>query len=230
MSKDQTSGNSSRNAPSPKTRAPTTNNVGKTSNTSTAQHCHEPNDLDLIEQIQAGDEDAFATLYDRYSSLIFAVCLRINRDHMDAEEALLDTFLQLWEHPDRFDPTRGSVRGYLLVAARSRALDRRRQSGKHAHQSSTILSDPPAANSTGESTTPCDGAAYKESRTRLLEAMQDLNADQRELVELSFFDGLSHRQIAESKEQPLGTVKTRIRQALIQLRDSLRTLNREDVP
>lgn len=188
--------------------------------------CPDGDDLDLMNGIASGDQGCFEQLYDRYKSLVYAVCLRVLQNHMDAEEALIETFWQLWDRASKYDESQGSVRGYLFMLARSRALDRRR--ARNAGVNTSRIEEVqkygggPEARADVEGS-PVNGTLHAERSRRTREAMETLTEEQREVIELAFFDGLSHSQIAEALSQPLGTVKTRIRQGLIRMRDALRT-------
>ncbi len=182
--------------------------------------------MDLIVGISAGDQGCFEQLYDRYNGVVFAICLRILGNHMDAEEALIETFWQIWRQADRYDESQGTVRGYLFMIARSRALDRRR--ARSAGVKSSRIEDVqrygggPEAHPDNPGC-PVSDTLDTERRLRTREAMATLTEEQREAIELAFFDGLSHSQISEALSQPLGTIKTRIRQGLIRMRDALRS-------
>lgn len=186
-------------------------------------------DTTLLQRIGAGDERALAALYDRYAGLVFAVCMRILNNHMDAEEALIDTFWRIWDRPHQYDETRGSVAGYLLMLARSRAIDRRRARGAGPRNASTgvpdelLQQDGAGQTSAADAPlTPFENALGDEQHRRVRDALSRLSDAQREAIELSFFAGLTHAEIARRLDAPLGTIKTRIRQGLIQLRSEFR--------
>ena len=185
-------------------------------------------DLELIEAIRAGDENAFESFYERYGSLVYAVCLRVLAHTADAEETSIDVFWEIWHKPERYDKQRGSVLSYLLVLARSRAIDRRRSRASHASvqvpgqgEDGEGQREPTVQATTPE---PAEAVGLREQQRQVVEALGSLSPAQRQALELSFFEGLSHQQIAQQLDQPLGTVKTRIRQGIIQLRDGLRNL------
>jgi RNA polymerase sigma-70 factor (ECF subfamily) len=133
---------------------------------------------------------------------------------------LEDVFFEVWNKADRYDESRGAPLTYLLTLARSRSIDRRRSSARRPATAGDEIgqSDKPDR----DSPTPLSDAATEEMRQRVRSAMGNLSEDQRKAVELSFFDDLSHSQIASAMGKPLGTVKTYIRQGLIRLRDALR--------
>lgn len=180
-----------------------------------------PDDFALMQGIAAGDQTALGRLYDRHSGLVFTLAQRILHDRMAAEDLLMDVFWEIWSRGDRYDPSRGSPITYLLTLTRSRAIDRRRSSAKHSRvQTGSDLSDGPVG--AAEFTGPESSAMANELGQRVRAAMSKLDVTQRQAVELSFFDDLSHSQIAERLGKPLGTVKTNIRQGLIHLRQCMR--------
>lgn len=181
------------------------------------------NDLRLIEAVSARDASALGTLYDRYSGLLFPLCLRILRARPDAEELLGDVFWELWSHPGRYDPLRGSLRTFLLTLTRNRAIDRLR-SGRARRRTEGASEESTAATpATAPGGSPLGEALASEQRSRILGALAELEPRQRRAIELSFYEGLTHSEISESLGEPLGTVKGRIRLGLIRLRDSLRS-------
>lgn len=176
------------------------------------------NDLKLMQSIAAGDPQALRALYDRYASLVYALALRILRDRAEADELLVDVFWELWSRSDRYDPSRGTPLTYLMTLTRSRAIDRTR--GRKIRPLSLQYDDSIEPTATGSVS---DDALSTERREIVRRALAGLDPQQREVIECSFYDGLSHSEIADKLGKPLGTVKTYIRQGLIRLRESLRT-------
>jgi RNA polymerase sigma-70 factor (ECF subfamily) len=176
-------------------------------------------DLKLMQSIAARDPQALRSLYDRYSGLVFALALRILRDRAEADELLSDVFWELWSRAERFDPARGTPLTYLMTLTRSRAIDRTRGRGKVRPLS--LQSEEAAEPARGE--TPAGDALVVERREIIRRALANLDPAQREAIECSFYDGLSHSEISDKLNKPLGTVKTYIRQGLIRLREGLRT-------
>ena len=168
-------------------------------------------DSALVERIMAGDEGALSALYDRYSGMLYAMLLRILKDTGAAEEVLQDLFLQLWRGAARFDASRGSLAGWLLVIGRNRALSRLR--GKQRRE---ILPDPEefSFEAVPSSENLEDEAARMQMMHRLRGAMAALPAEQREAVELAYFEGMTQTEIAARTGSPLGTVKSRVRAAM----------------
>lgn len=170
--------------------------------------------------VAGGDRSALAALYDRYSPLVLALCQRVLRDSGQAEEVLVDVFFEVWTKADRFDPSRGSPMTYLLTLARSRAIDRKRSQASRPKITSDFtdaaaLSDPVP--------NPSESIDLKERGAAVRAALAELEPAQREALECAFYEGLSHSEVAAKLNRPLGTVKTHIRQGIIQLREKLRT-------
>lgn len=182
-----------------------------------------------MEAIKAGEASALEGLYARYGGAVLGLCRRILADPRDAEEAMLDVFVQVWEQGDRYDPARASPLSYLMTLARSRAIDRARSVGRHR----TSLHDADDATFAAleggrvDPIGPLASLLSAESRGAIDAALRALPSEQREAVQLAFLEGLSHREVAERLESPLGTVKTRIRQGLLRLRDALVRATRE---
>jgi RNA polymerase sigma-70 factor (ECF subfamily) len=172
-------------------------------------------DSALVERMMAGDESALAALYDRYGGMLFAMLVRILRDTSAAEEVLQDLFLQLWRGASRFDASRGSLPAWLLVIGRNRAISRLR--GREHRE---VLEDP---ENFSFDTVPSSGDLEDEAwRAQLMErlrgAMATLPPEQREAVELAYFEGMTQTEIAARTGCPLGTVKSRVRAAMQSLK------------
>lgn len=179
-------------------------------------------DFALLERIAGGETAALEEFYDRYGGLVYAVCLRILRDAADAEEVLQEVFFEVWRRGDRYDPARANPRVYLVHLTRSRALDRLRRIRRREEIGRRGLAVPgPEDDAIGP---PLDDAIAAEERRRIRLALRSLPEAQRTAVMLSFFDGLSHSEIARELDTPLGTVKTRIRKGLVRLREILLAL------
>jgi RNA polymerase sigma-70 factor (ECF subfamily) len=165
-----------------------------------------------------GDQEALAALYDDTSSLLFSLALRILRRREDAEEAVLDAYSRAWRLAARFDPARASVLTWLVMIARSVSIDRLRATAARESRSEPLdgPQDPPDP---GEA--PEMEAVFSQQRDRVRAALNRLPVEQREAIELAFFEGLSHSELAERTGLPLGTVKTRVRLGLGRLREHL---------
>lgn len=172
----------------------------------------------LMARIAEGDVDALATLYDETAPQVYGLARRILDDPAGAEEVTADVFVQVWQKAPRYDPARGPALPWLLLLARSRALDRRR-SGVAAR----VLTEPvdAAMSLPSPEPDPLVNVEMAERRRLVLRAMATLPAEQRRVLELAYYKGMSHAEIAATTCEPLGTVKTRIRAAMIRLRAAL---------
>lgn len=170
-------------------------------------------DWSLLARIGQKDQEALSALYDRYCGLVFSEAKRILRDTGAAEEILQDLFYQVWRTSDRFDPARGSLAGWLLVAARNRAISKLRRKStatEELHESSVSLTVDVESH-----------AAQNLLVDKIRKIMKSLPENQRQVLESAYFEGMSHTEIAQKTGEPLGTVKTRIRSAMEALKKVL---------
>jgi RNA polymerase sigma-70 factor, ECF subfamily len=166
-------------------------------------------DAMLVSAIRSGDEQAMAQLYERYSSIVYSVALRVLGDATAAEDILQEVFMQLWRSPDIFDANRGSLPGWLAVIARNRAIDAVRKRRPETDINDVVVSIEPDLAS---------GAEWSRALEKIRSALGSMPAQQRLALEMAFFEGLTHAEIAEKMGEPLGTIKTRIRAGLGALR------------
>ncbi len=172
-------------------------------------------DRSCIRRMRAGDASGLEELYDRHAAMLYGLALRIVGRPADAEEVLQDTWLQAWRTAATWDPARGTVAGWLVTLARSRAIDRLRSIGSRRRAESS--SPPPAAPATGDE--PAARAEQREQHARITAALAALTPRQREVLELGYFGGLSQSEIAGRLDAPLGSVKSWTRQGLMRLRE-----------
>jgi RNA polymerase sigma-70 factor (ECF subfamily) len=179
-----------------------------------------PDDQVLMRRIAERDAAALRALYERHAPVCFAVCLRVLNDRHEAEQVLVDVFAEVWRTPARFDPERGAAAGYLAMMARSRAIDHARA---NKQLPTRALNDADSGISdVSRATEPGARSLAEEQRRAVQGALSTLSEPQREAVELAFYSGLTHTEIAARLEKPIGTVKTQIRQGLLRMRDALR--------
>jgi RNA polymerase sigma-70 factor (ECF subfamily) len=181
-------------------------------------------DSDLIAKAASGDERAMAELYDRYGRVLYAVAYRIVGQRADADEVVLDAFAQAWREASRFETARGAVAGWLTTIARSRALDLVRARSRRERIPATAAAERPDSSPAmrGWRPDPSSGVAHAERREQVQLALEALSPPQRHAIELAFFEGLSQSEIAERLQEPLGTIKTRVRLGMQKLRECLR--------
>jgi RNA polymerase sigma-70 factor (ECF subfamily) len=171
-----------------------------------------PPDLTLVTAIRAGDQGAMAALYDRYSSIVYSVALRVLQNPAAAEDVLQDIFMQLWRNPGAFDASRGNMAAWLAVIARHRAIDAlRRRKPEEDFENVIVSVEPDLASEADRS------RAMAKVRT----AFESMAPPQRSALEMAYFEGLTHAEIAQKTGEPLGTIKTRIRTGLLSLRKVL---------
>jgi RNA polymerase sigma-70 factor (ECF subfamily) len=166
-------------------------------------------DAALVSAIRAGDPGAMALLYDRYGSVVYSVALRVLGDTGSAEDVLQEVFMQLWRNPNAFDSSRGNLAPWLAVIARNRAIDSIRKRHPETDVADVVISVEPDMAGDAER-----GRAMEKVRG----ALSSMPAAQRNALEMAYFEGLSHSEIAAKTGEPLGTIKTRIRSGLLSLR------------
>jgi RNA polymerase sigma-70 factor, ECF subfamily len=167
------------------------------------------NDAMLVSAIRSGDESAMGQLYDRYSSIVYSVALRVLGDTGAAEDILQDVFIQLWRNPGVFDASRGSLPGWLAVISRNRAIDSLRKRRPETDINDVVVSIEPDM---------LRGAEWGRALDKIRGALDAMPVAQRLALEMAYFEGLTHTEIAEKTGEPLGTIKTRIRAGLQALR------------
>jgi RNA polymerase sigma-70 factor (ECF subfamily) len=171
-------------------------------------------DAALMERILQRDEAALEALYDRYAGILSSVLRRILRDTQAAEEILQDIFFQLWKNAEQFDAARGSLAGWLMVIARNRAISKLRHHNPAAGDE--LLENTVALPFNLES-----AAAQRQMLDKVKGVLEMLPKEQRAAIEMAYFEGMTHSEIAQRTGDPLGTVKTRLRTALQTLRQAL---------
>jgi RNA polymerase sigma-70 factor (ECF subfamily) len=179
----------------------------------------------VLARIAGGESAAMAELYDATNRRIFGLILRILRQHEASEDVLVEVYAQAWRQAATYDPERGSALAWLLKIARSRAIDALR-----ARAREPVLSPIEDAQSVPDSTADPEGATSEAERRGIVRAaLVQLVRDQREAIELAYFRGMSHSEIAARLGEPLGTIKTRIRLGMQRLRESLAILEAPNV-
>jgi RNA polymerase sigma-70 factor (ECF subfamily) len=169
-------------------------------------------DLALVTAIRSGDQGAMAALYDRYSSIVYSVALRVLQDTGAAEDVLQEIFMQLWRNPGAFDANRGNMAAWLAVISRHRAIDALRRRRPENNIEDLVVSIEPDL---------AGNADRMRTMDKVRGALETMPSTQRSALEMAYFEGLTHVEIADKTGEPLGTIKTRIRAGLLSLRKVL---------
>jgi RNA polymerase sigma-70 factor, ECF subfamily len=179
-------------------------------------------DIELLRQIAGGDRAAFAQFYDTHSVLMYSVACKILGDTNEAQDVVQDACMQIWEKASRFDPKLGRASSWAAILVRNKAIDRIRASQRRTHLAEEAGAEQ-AGNPAGDE--PANEAIYgREKATLVQSAITELPAEQRRAIELAYFSGLTQDEISKKLNEPLGTVKARIRRGLLKLRDQLEGL------
>lgn len=187
------------------------------------QEARLPDDQTLVAAVARQEQEAFESLYDRYYMMVYHLARKIVNDSDCAEEVMYDVFWQIWREAGRYDGQRGSVGAWVTTLARSRAIDALR--ARRIQPSTTHDADVTERSMLADPTPNPEERTSLEQRASVVRAViGSLPTEQRAALELAFFGGLSHSEIAERLNEPVGTVKTRIRTAMLRLRDRLRPL------
>jgi RNA polymerase sigma factor (sigma-70 family) len=182
-------------------------------------------DRRLVHRIAGGDRDAFRDLFSHYAPTAMALARRVIRQPQIAEEMVQEAFLSVWKDPRRYDPARGTVRAWLMTAVHHRAVDAVRREEAQRRRSENVLSAPEAAPDDPAERV-VEAIGLPEERAAVRGALQDLPAEQRQVIELMYYEGMSQSQISERLGLPLGTVKSRTLLGMRRLRSALVGLER----
>jgi RNA polymerase sigma-70 factor (ECF subfamily) len=176
-------------------------------------------DRDLLVRIATGDEQALKVLYGQISDRAMAVAMRVMKDRTEAEDVVQETFVEVWKRAKQFDPGRGGAAAWVITIAKNRAIDRLRAKGTSARTAREAAMQPEV----DASPAPLEAAEQRRDRERVLDALGQLPIEQRRAVELAYFEGFTQSEIASEMQEPLGTIKTRIRLAMAKLAGLLAT-------
>lgn len=174
-------------------------------------------------QLQNGDKLALRKLYDRFSNILLGMIYKILRDREESEDLLQEIFVKIWNKADQYDPSRGSAYSFIATLARNRAIDRTRSRAfKNQRKDDYVINDDEYSfNLSTDNPNPEEKLELNERAVGVRKALAKLNENERQVLYISYFDGLSQSEIAEKIDIPLGTVKYRMRQGMIKLRDML---------
>jgi len=181
-----------------------------------------PDCAGLIRRLADGDQTALSALYDATNRLVYGLAVRILGDAADAEEITLDVYTQAWRQVARYVSSRGDAVTWLLTLTRSRAIDRLRSRAGSKKRETALET---ASELATDGPDPESQSAFAQRARRVRSALSVLSPEQRQVIELAYFEGLTHVEIAERISQPLGTAKSRIRLGMAKLRDALQPLD-----
>lgn len=189
-----------------------------------APQASEPaDDRELVKQLALGSSDAMRAIHARCGARAFAIALRLLRSRADAEEVLQEAFLEVWRRAREYDASRGGLETWVVTIVRTRAIDRLRSLGSQARIAEDAAREAPPEDD--GSPQPAEVASQHEEQARVAAALRTLPAEQREVLELAYFEGLSQQEISTRTGTPLGTVKTRTRLAMEKLAALLRDVH-----
>ncbi|MEM8930846.1 MAG: sigma-70 family RNA polymerase sigma factor [Acidobacteriota bacterium] len=177
-----------------------------------------PDDADLLEQVATGDQVALSTLYDRYAGMLLGLARRVLHSTEDAEEVLQEAFVQVWQQAPRYDRKKSAVSTWLVLLTRSRAIDRLRSRQVKDRTLTNLQQEKRSSHTSPEGSS---NVLHQQRRQRLRRELTLLPAEQRQVLELAFFAGMTQSEIANDTGIPLGTVKTRTLLAMKKLRQAL---------
>jgi RNA polymerase sigma-70 factor (ECF subfamily) len=176
-------------------------------------------DVELLRRIAGGDRSAFASFYDQYAGLLFSIAVKVLNDARDAEDVLQEVFMQIWNRADAYDPLLGKPASWAVTITRNKAIDRIRASQRRSRllEQATVETDvtpdhSPSAN---------EKLHGKENAAMIRSVVAALPPEQRHAIELAFFSGLTQDEISQKLQEPLGTIKARIRRGMLKLREKL---------
>jgi len=181
-------------------------------------------EIELLKRIGEGDRQSFEQFYDRFSSILFSMASRVLNDQEGAEDVLQDVFIQIWEKAPLYNPARGRPITWAVTLTRNKAIDRLRSLQRRSRLQENVQRES-ETDPQSDDRSSFDALASWETATLVREAMQKLSADQREVIELAFFSSLTQTEIAERLNEPLGTVKARIRRGMLKMRDEISAPN-----
>jgi RNA polymerase sigma-70 factor, ECF subfamily len=191
-----------------------------------ASQAHERQLAHLLARIAQGDQHALAALYDATSASVYGLAVRIVHDPAAAEDVTIEVYTQIYQQASHYDPGRGTPSAWILTLTRSRALDHWRRESLRQHREESLER---AAATPSSAPTPEEWSTEKDIQRAIQYALALLRPEQRQAIEIAYYEGLSHSEIATRLGQPLGTVKTRIRTGIMALRDLLYPLIAPDV-
>lgn len=186
-----------------------------------AAHSGADDEVELLKRIKARDEEALAELYDLYNRLLFGMIISVVKKREEAEDVLQEVFVKIWERASTFNEERGNVYSWVVTLTRNKAIDRIRSKDYKTQEKATRDVDAPDFFLEGEKYDPLETTIYSDRTELVKKALGEIPQSQSEVLKIAYYEGLTQREISEQLDIPLGTVKTRMRQGMIKLKDIL---------
>ncbi|MFH5886037.1 sigma-70 family RNA polymerase sigma factor [Halalkalibaculum sp. DA3122] len=175
----------------------------------------------LVKRIKGGDTKALEELYELYKSLLFGMILSIVKKREEAEDLLQEVFMKIWEKAHTFDEERGNVYSWIVTITRNKSIDRIRSKGYKTQQKTSTSVNEPALTLEGDNFDPLETTIFSDRSELVKRALEKIPEEQREVIKVAYYGGMTQSEIAEHLDIPLGTVKTRTRQGMIKLKNIL---------
>ncbi|MGK7371368.1 MAG: sigma-70 family RNA polymerase sigma factor [Candidatus Halalkalibacterium sp. M3_1C_030] len=186
-----------------------------------AAHLGTDDEVELMKRIKAKDEEALGELYDLYNRLLYGMIISIVKKREEAEDILQEVFIKIWEKASTFDEERGNVYSWLVTLTRNKAIDRIRSKDYKTQKKATQDVDAPEFTLEGEKLDPLETTIFSDRAELVKRALGKIPESQSDVLKIAYYRGLTQREISEQLDIPLGTVKTRMRQGMIKLKDIL---------
>lgn len=183
-------------------------------------------ELQLMKRIKAKDADALNEFYDIYNQLLFGLILPIVKNKREAEDALQEIFVKIWQKAHTFDETRGNVYSWVITLARNKAIDRIRSKDYNTQKKASVTIDDPSFTLEGDNYDPLETTIFSERAEIVKKALAKIPKEQSQVIKIAYYQGMTQSDISEYLDIPLGTVKTRTRQGMIKLKNILESLIR----
>lgn len=184
-------------------------------------HSGAGDEAELLKRIKARDENALAELYDLYNGLLYGMIISVVKKREEAEDLLQEVFVTVWEKASTFDEERGNVYSWLVTLTRNKAIDRIRSKDYKTQQKATHDVDAPEFSLEGNKYDPLESTIFSDRTELVKKALNEIPESQSSVLKIAYYEGLTQREISEQLDIPLGTVKTRMRQGMIKLKDLL---------
>lgn len=186
----------------------------------------EPSPEELLTNVATGCKESFSALYKAFSSALFGICYGVTKNHAEAQEVLQEAFLAIWKKADQYDPKLGKASTWIIQLTRNQAIDRLRKRQRRDAGQDRLENEPQPE---PEDSDPSGSLISKETAQKVKNALKTLPDDQKQALQLAFYEGLSQTQIAERLDEPLGTIKSRIRRAMERVRIVIGDID-DDIP